>query len=81
MVLLLFAILFSVSIYGCIQVKDGIDMTDVVPKGTKLEKFLNTRNDYFSFYDIFIITKGDFDYANGQDELRRLHQEFSKVYY
>ena len=56
-------------------------MTDVVPKGTKLEKFLNTRNDYFSFYDIFIITKGDFDYANGQDELRRLHQEFSKVYY
>ncbi|CAB3986668.1 patched homolog 1-like, partial [Paramuricea clavata] len=80
-ILFLFAIIFSISIYGCIQVKDGVDVTDVVPKGTKLAEFLEARNEYFSFYDIFIITKDDFDYANKQDELYRLHQAFSKVDY
>ena len=78
-VLFLFAIIFSISIYGCIQVKDGVDVTDVVPKGTKLAEFLKARNEYFSFYDILIITKGDIDYANKQEELYRLHQAFSKV--
>lgn len=74
----MFAALFWVSIYGCIQVKDGVDVTDVVPKGTKLADFLQTRKEYFSFYDIAIITK-DFDYASKQEQLHRLHKAFSKV--
>jgi hypothetical protein len=80
-VLVLFAILFSISIYGCIQVKDGVDITDVVPKGTKLAEFLETRNEYFSFYDIRIITKDNFDYARKQEELKQLHKAFSKVWW
>lgn len=75
----LFAIFFSICVYGCIQVKDGVDMTDVVPKETKLAEFLSARDDYFSFYDISIITKDDFDYANKQEELDRLHKALSKV--
>ena len=78
-ILLVFAIIFSVSIYGGVQVKDGLDVTDVVPKGTKVAEFLEARNEYFSFYNIFIITKEDFDYANEQEKLYELHNAFSKV--
>ena len=54
-------------------------MTDVVPKGTKTADFLVTRNKYFSFFDIVIVTKGDYDYASGQERLYRLHEEFLSV--
>ena len=79
LVLLLSAIVFSVSIYGCTQVRDGMDITDVVPKGTRTADFLHTRSKYFSFFDIAIITKGDYDYPSGQERLYRLHKDFLKV--
>ncbi|XP_028400006.1 protein patched homolog 1-like isoform X2 [Dendronephthya gigantea] len=80
-ILFVFAIIFSISVYGCTQVKDGVDMTDVVPKDTKLAEFLTARDDYFSFYDISIITMDDFDYPNKQEELDRLYKALSKIDY
>ena len=67
------------AIFGCFQVKDGLDLTDVVPKGTKISDFLEIRYKYFSFYDIVIVTKSGYDYPNGQEKLYQLHSAFEKV--
>ena len=72
--------MFSVTVFGIFQVKDGLDISDVVPKGTKTSDFLEARNKYFSFYDIAIVTKSNYNYPRGQEKLYRLHEAFVKVW-
>jgi predicted RND superfamily exporter protein len=41
-------ILLFIGIYGTAQVKDGLDLTDVVPKDTNEYKFLQAESKYFN---------------------------------
>ena len=34
-----------------------MDLTDVVPRGTNEHTFLEAQNEYFGFYDMYIVTK------------------------
>ena len=58
-------LVFAASVYGCTQVRDGLDLVDVIPRGTRQHTTVEVQQKYFSFYPIFIITKGkweaDFD--------------------
>ncbi|XP_069128023.1 protein patched homolog 1-like [Argopecten irradians] len=74
-----FVIVLLVSIYGITKVKDGLDLTDIVPKGTNEYKFLDAQSDYFGFYNIYLVTKGDFDYPNNQPLLLEYHKSFQSV--
>ncbi|KAJ8306118.1 hypothetical protein KUTeg_016663 [Tegillarca granosa] len=76
---LFFFILLILGIYGTTKVKDGLDLTDVVPKGTTEYSFLETQSKYFGFYNIYLVTKGGFDYPNNQNLLYEYHRAFQSV--
>ncbi|XP_035107144.1 protein patched homolog 2 isoform X8 [Callithrix jacchus] len=78
-VLVLFATLLGLSLYGATLVQDGLALTDVVPRGTKEHAFLSAQLRYFSLYEVALVTQGGFDYAHSQRALFDLHQRFSSL--
>ncbi|XP_052102126.1 protein patched homolog 1-like [Mytilus californianus] len=74
-----FLVLLFIGIYGTAQVKDGLDLTDVVPKDTNEYKFLKAQSKYFGFYNVYMVTKDGFDYPNNQHLLRDYHRAFQTV--
>ena len=61
------------------QVEDGLDMSDLLPRSSHEHKFIEKQFQYFSYYRMFGITKGEFDYANGQAILYKYHDAFKTV--
>lgn len=80
-VLILFAGLLAVGIYGSFQVKDGLELTEVVPQGSVAHQFVEAQFKYFSFYPMSLITQEGFDYANRQKTLYSYHEAFKEVSY
>ncbi|XP_043941698.1 protein patched homolog 2 [Protopterus annectens] len=80
-VVVLFVGLLGLGMYGTTMVHDGLYLTDIVPRDTKEYEFISTQFKYFSFYNMFVITKGGFDYAKSQQALLELHEEFRSVKY
>ncbi|RUS84707.1 hypothetical protein EGW08_007535 [Elysia chlorotica] len=78
-VLLSFLVLLIIGAWGTAQVKDGLDLTDIVPRDTPEFDFLQAQSKYFGFYSINAVTKGDFDYAANQQLLYQFHAAFDKV--
>ncbi|OTF71663.1 patched-like protein, partial [Euroglyphus maynei] len=78
-ILLCYLIAIVISVIGITKVNDGLDLTDIVPRGTNEYRFLELRRQYFSYYNIFAITKGNFDYPNGQRLLYDYHQTFNRI--
>ena len=52
-----FAVILIIGSWGTAQVKDGLDLTDVVPRGVVEYDFLETQSKYFGFYNIYLVTK------------------------
>uniref|UniRef100_A0A663MAD2 Patched 2 n=1 Tax=Athene cunicularia TaxID=194338 RepID=A0A663MAD2_ATHCN len=80
-VAVLFLALLGLSLYGTTMVHDGLYLTDIVPRDTKAHAFISAQFKYFSFYNMFIVTKGGFHYPGAQAALLSLHQAFSTVKY
>uniref|UniRef100_A0A8C5WIW5 Patched 2 n=1 Tax=Leptobrachium leishanense TaxID=445787 RepID=A0A8C5WIW5_9ANUR len=80
-VVALFMALLGLGLYGTTMVHDGLYLTDIVPRETKEYNFISAQFKYFSFYNMFIVTKGGFDYPNVQETLYELHESFSSVKY
>ncbi|KAH0618674.1 hypothetical protein JD844_018081 [Phrynosoma platyrhinos] len=80
-VVALFLALLGLSLYGTTKVHDGLYLTDIVPRGTKEHAFISAQFKYFSFYNMFVVTKGGFDYPNSQKALYGLHQAFDTIQY
>ena len=78
-VILGFLVLLVVGVFGLAQVKDGLDITDIVPRGTSEHKFLEARSKYFGFYNMYLVTQEDFDYPNNQELLYEFHEAFQPV--
>lgn len=57
-VIVLFSIFLGVGIYGTCTMTLGLELTDLVPKGTAPYDFLRAREQYFSFYPMNLIIKG-----------------------
>lgn len=74
-----FLVLLFIGIYGTAQVKDGLDLTDVVPKDSNEYNFLQAQSKYFGFYNVYMVTKDGFDYPNNQQLLRDYHRAFQPV--
>ena len=56
-ILVAFVILLGFGIMGTVRVKNGLDLTDVVPRETREYKFLEAQSKYFAFYNFYAITK------------------------
>lgn len=72
-------VLLIVGIFGLVRVEDGLDITDIVPKNTNEYRFLDAQSKYFGFYNMYLVTQGDFDYANNQEMLYQYHQSFQPI--
>uniref|UniRef100_A0A6I8PTB0 Patched 1 n=1 Tax=Ornithorhynchus anatinus TaxID=9258 RepID=A0A6I8PTB0_ORNAN len=79
-VLFLCAGLLGVSLYGTTRVRDGLDLTDIVPRGTGEHDFVAAQFRYFSFYNAYVVTRAA-DYPRVQPLLYRLHDTFRRVKY
>ena len=73
-----FLVILIISAWGTAQVKDGLDLTDLVPRDTSEYNFLERQSKYFGYYNIYIVTK-EFDYPNNQRLLREFHHAFQSV--
>ncbi|MGH0182575.1 UNVERIFIED_CONTAM: hypothetical protein FKN15_019579 [Acipenser sinensis] len=80
LVIFLFLGLLGVSLYGTTCVRDGLELTDIVPRETREYDFIAAQFKYFSFYNMYIVTQKA-DYANTQALLYDLHKRFSTVKY
>ncbi|XP_070601875.1 protein patched homolog 2 [Erythrolamprus reginae] len=80
-VVALFLALLGLSLYGTTKVHDGLYLTDIIPRGTKEHAFISAQFKYFSFYNMFVVTNGGFDYPSSQEALYSLHQAFAAIQY
>ncbi|KAL8597752.1 hypothetical protein ACOMHN_001711 [Nucella lapillus] len=74
-----FIVMMMVAVWGVTQVRDGLDLTDIVPKDTPEFNFLDAQAQYFGFYNFYAVTKGDFDYPRNQQLLYDYHEGFQRV--
>ncbi|XP_035377863.1 protein patched homolog 1 isoform X2 [Electrophorus electricus] len=79
-VILLFLALLGVSLYGTTLVRDGLELTDIVPRDTAEYDFLGAQFRYFSFYNMYVVTQRA-DYAQAQPLFHELHARFAGVKY
>uniref|UniRef100_A0A672ZMR5 SSD domain-containing protein n=1 Tax=Sphaeramia orbicularis TaxID=375764 RepID=A0A672ZMR5_9TELE len=79
-VIVLFLCLLGVSLYGTTQVRDGLELTDIVPRETSEYDFIGAQFKFFSFYNMYVVTQRA-DYAQNQPLLYQLHQRFHTVRY
>ncbi|TMS03257.1 Protein patched-like protein 1, partial [Larimichthys crocea] len=79
-VIVLFLCLLGVSLYGTTQVRDGLELTDIVPRETSEYDFIGAQFKFFSFYNMYVVTQHA-DYAQNQPLLHQLHQRFHTVRY
>uniref|UniRef100_A0A3P8WKK3 Patched 1 n=1 Tax=Cynoglossus semilaevis TaxID=244447 RepID=A0A3P8WKK3_CYNSE len=79
-VIVLFLCLLGVSLYGTTQVRDGLELTDIVPRETSEYDFIGAQFKFFSFYNMYVVTQRA-DYAQNQLLLHQLHQRFHTVHY
>ncbi|KAL0278830.1 UNVERIFIED_CONTAM: hypothetical protein PYX00_000524 [Menopon gallinae] len=77
--IMLLIIVLTGSIWGLMKVSDGLDLTDIVPQNTNEHAFLSAQSNYFGFYNMYAVTRGDFEYPNNQELLHEYHQAFIKV--
>ncbi|XP_031550501.1 protein patched homolog 1-like [Actinia tenebrosa] len=78
-VILLFIAMLVAGAYGCLLVRDGLDLTDLVPKNSTEHKFVTAQYMYFSFYSIFAVTMKNFDYSKEQNLMYEYHDAFKRV--
>ncbi|KFM80273.1 Protein patched, partial [Stegodyphus mimosarum] len=72
-------ILLCFGIWGIFHVKDGLDLTDIVPRNTNEYKFLSQRAKYFGFFNMFAVTQGNFEYPTNQRLLYEYHYAFTRI--
>ena len=51
-----FLALLIFGIIGTVKVKDGLDLTDLVPRDTNEYKFVEAQEKYFGFYNMYAVT-------------------------
>ncbi|TRY86523.1 hypothetical protein DNTS_010143 [Danionella cerebrum] len=79
-VIFLFLSLLGISLYGTTRVRDGLELTDIVPRETGEYDFIRAQFRYFSFYNMYVVTQRA-DYPQIQQQLYELHQRFGTVKY
>lgn len=61
-----YIVVLAASVWGVTKVKNGLNLTDIVPHQTAEYGFLAAHDRYFGFYNMFAVTQGNFEYPNNQ---------------
>lgn len=67
-------VFLPLGIIGCLRVKDGLNLLEVVPESTPEYGFVNASLNYFSYFDTYVVT-GEMNYPERQPELLQLHDD------
>ncbi|XP_066530217.1 patched domain-containing protein 3-like [Hoplias malabaricus] len=83
-VLLMYAAYLAASIYGCIQMKEGIDLKNLAPDNSYVGKYYDEEDKYFSEFGpnaMVIITDDTFQYwsQSARQELNSCIENFQKL--
>lgn len=76
---IVFLIFMAFSIWGVVQIDDGLDLTDIVPYHTNEYQFLSIQKKYFGFFNMFAVTQGNFEYPTNQKLLYEYHETFTRI--
>ncbi|XP_071837181.1 protein patched homolog 1-like isoform X2 [Apostichopus japonicus] len=74
-VLIFFGCLLAASIYGVLQMEDGLELDDVIPQDSPEAHFLASQSKYFSYYNMYIVSEEMGDFPWRQQEMYALHRE------
>lgn len=79
------AVCLSMFVFGCIGLyrsKLGLELADVLPEHTAPAAFLKAREEYFSFYPMFLVPNGPLiDYPNQQAKIEELRQDIGMLFF
>lgn len=67
------------SIWEAIRLRDGLDLTDLVPQNSNEHAFLSAQAKHFGFYNMYAVTGRDFEYPNNQRLLYDYHDAFMRI--
>ncbi len=79
LVLLAFSLALLFSSLGALRLEDGLDLADIVPAQSGAHRFLDAQRAHFSFFYMYAVTMGNFDYPNNQRLLQEYHDAFTRV--
>ncbi|VDN28481.1 unnamed protein product [Gongylonema pulchrum] len=75
----------SMFLFGCLglyQSTLGLELSDVLPEGTAPAAFLRAREQYFSFYPMYAILKGnEIDFPEQQEQIEQYRLDIAKSNY
>ncbi len=74
-----YIVLVGGALWSASKVKNGLNLTDVVPHQTAEYGFLAAHDKYFGFYNMYAVTQGNFEYPNNQRLLYEYHDAFMRV--
>ncbi|XP_057338181.1 protein patched isoform X2 [Microplitis mediator] len=77
--MILFAIILIGSVLQGINIEDGLELGDLVPQQSKEHIFLEAQSKHYGFYNMFAVTKSDFNYPNNQKLLYDYHYAFTRI--
>uniref|UniRef100_A0A914UMC9 SSD domain-containing protein n=1 Tax=Plectus sambesii TaxID=2011161 RepID=A0A914UMC9_9BILA len=81
-ILLIGGIMICGGIAGLSNTVTGLELSDVVPKGTPSSAFLMAREKYFSFYQMYLVLEGPFiDYPRQQAQIEQFRRDIAKSKY
>ncbi|KAG9334354.1 hypothetical protein JZ751_008240, partial [Albula glossodonta] len=83
LVTFLYAAYLAGSIYGCLQMQEGIDLKNLATDNSYIVKYYNDEKEYFSKYgpSVMVIIKGEFAYWNQRerDTLNKSLEKFNRL--
>ena len=74
-----YIVVMGASLWFASKVKNGLNLTDIVPHQTAEYGFLSAHDKYFGFYNMYAVTQGNFEYPNNQRLLYEYHDAFMRV--
>lgn len=71
--------MFVFGLIGLYRSKLGLELSDVLPEDTAPSAFLRAREEYFSFYPMYVVLKGpNIDLPNQQLKIEEMRRDIGK---
>ncbi|XP_071572097.1 protein patched [Temnothorax nylanderi] len=77
--MIILTVVLTGSIWEAIRLRDGLDLTDLVPQNSNEHAFLSAQAKHFGFYNMYAVTGRDFEYPNNQRLLYEYHDAFMRI--
>lgn len=79
LIVISFICLVAFGVMGTMRLEDGLELSDLIPKGSNEYEYLRHQQRYFGMYRIFAVTQANFEYPTNQRLLYEYHNAFTRV--